>query len=244
MSIAAAPLPRLLVVEDDPELLSLVQFALEDSGYNITLATSLPQCRQMVEEQLFHLVITDLFRDSQQRSPLASIQPLIEQAAPTPIGVITGWQVPGDDPALSSLAFLLHKPFDLEGLLGKVDAALHPVIRSVRQSKLVEEFFLALNARDWPRLARLCLPEMLVAPPRVDASLGVGLSSYRAYLEERLSRLPGFTVGEAKMFSLQEGISARYLARWQGNDGSAHRAAGALHFRFRRGRIAEIEGVF
>lgn len=228
MSNATASPPQLLVVEDDPEILTLVRHILQDGGYGVTSTTSLAGCQSLVEQRLFHFILTDLFYHSGQRSPLQSIQPLIEQATPIPIGVMTAWPVPEDDPAIAHLAFLLHKPFELEDLLGKVDAELHPTIRSARQNALVEEFFQALNARDWPRLTRLCMPDLRVAPRAAGLSHSVGLPGYLQHLERRWSLLPDYTVEEARIFPRQEGAAARYLARWQGSDGIEHRAAGSM----------------
>lgn len=244
MSNAAASPPHLLVVEDDPEVLTLVRYILEDSGYGVTSVTSLPESQKALEKHLFHFILTDLFRQPEQHNPLQSIQPLIDQATPIPIGVITAWQVPEDDPALANLAFLLHKPFELEDLLGKVDAALHPTIRSVRQIALAEEFFHALNARDWPRLGRLCTPDIQAAPSVAVSGIRVGLPSYLTYLEQRWSLLPDNTIEEIHLFPRQDGVAARYLIHWQSSNGRKHRAAGSIRFRFHHGRISHIDGAF
>lgn len=153
---ALASAPRLLVVDDDTELLTLVSMTLKEEGYDVTPAASLPGSLRALEDHLFQLVLTDLFREPGQRHPLQSIQPLLEHAAPIPVGVMTAWQIAEEDLDLGDLAFLLEKPFDIDDLLGKVEAELHPSIRSLRQHTLVEQFFQAINARDWPRLARLC----------------------------------------------------------------------------------------
>ncbi len=244
MSIAPASPPHLLVVEDDPELLGLIHTMLADEGYGVTPAASLPESLRALQEHLFQFVLTDLFYQPEQRNPLQSIQPLIEQAMPTPIGVMTAWPIPEEKIAEADIAFLLRKPFDLDDLLGKVDAQLHPTIRSIRQSTLVEEFFLALNTHDWPRLTRLCTPDITVAPPIAVSGTRIGLPSYLRYLERRLSLLPGFTIEEAQVFPRLDGVAARYLAGWQRRDGIKHRAAGSMRFRFRSGRIAQIEGAF
>lgn len=237
-----ASAPRLLVVDDDTDLLDLVSTMLEEGGYAVTSASSLRGSLRTLEDHLFQLVLTDLFREPGQHHPLQSIQPLLEQAAPIPIGVMTGWQVAEDDPDLADLAFLLQKPFDLDDLLGQVDAVLHPTIRSLRQLTLVEQFFHALNARDWSRLARLCTPEVKGAPAGDVTSVRLGLPSYLAYLEQRLSWLPDYTLEEVQVFPRQDGVATRYLARWHNRDGCPHQASGAMRFRFRHGHIAQIDG--
>ena len=238
---AHASAPRLLVVDDDATQLSLVQAVLEEEGYAVTPATSLSTSLRALEEHLFHLVLTDLFAAHSQ-APLQSIHPLIEQAAPTPVGVMTAWRVPEAAVTQADLAFVLQKPFDLVDLLGQVDAVLHPTIKSLRQLTLVEQFFNALNARDWPRLARLCAPDVKMSPAGNVASVRLGLPGYLAYLEQRLRRLPDYTLEEVQVFPRQDGVATRYLARWHSRDGCQHRASGAMRFRFRQGRIAQIDG--
>lgn len=244
MSMAVASSPHLLVVEDDPDLLGLIHTMLEGEGYSVTAAASLPESLAALEEHLFQFVLTDLFREPEQRHPLQSIQPLIEQATPTPVGVMTAWRVPEDDVTQANLAFVLPKPFELDDLLGQLDAHLHPTISSIRQTQMVEQFYLALNAHDWQRLTRLCAQNVKVITPVVVSGSRVGLRSYLATLERRFNALPGYTIEEARIFPRQDGAAARYLARWQGSDGKEHRAAGAMRFRFQHGRIAQIEGAF
>ena len=243
-----APAPRLLVVEDDSELLALIGETLKEGGYDVTPAASLPDSLRALENHLFQLVLTDLFRQAWQSHPLQSIQPLLKRAAPIPVGVMTAWQVAEDDPDLADLAFLLHKPFDLDDLLGKVDAELHPTIRSIRQHTLVEQFFAALNARDWQLLARLCTPDVTVTPVSAPAvaifGARQGLPSFQAAMEQRFRLLPGYSIEGVHMFPRTMGVAARYVARWQDSFGAEHRAAGSIYFRFQHGRIAQIEGAF
>ena len=246
MSAAVASTPQLLVVEDDLELLELVGGFLQGEGYAVTPTNSLDTSMEALEDRLFHLVLTDLFRAPGQSQLLQSIQPLIQQAAPIPVGVITAWRVPEEDVARSNLAFVLPKPFELDDLLGKIDAQLHPTISSLRQTQLVEEFFHALNTRDWQRLARICIPQvrltLLNAPAVAAAGVG-GLLSLQALLERRVRALPGYTIEEVRVFPRQIAVSARYIVRWQGREGIVHRTAGAMHFQFQRGRIAQIDGA-
>lgn len=239
--------PRLLVVEDDTELLEIVQDALEEEGYGVTPATSLPHSLSALEEQLFHFVLTDLFSESRQ-APFQSIQSLLVSAAPIPVGVMTAWPVPVEAALQTDLAFLLRKPFDLDDLLRRVHAHVHPRVSRPRQHQLVEAFFAALNVRDWKRLARLCTPDVsvgsLAAPPVARSAPRSGLLSMRGTWEERFHRLPGYTIEGVHVYRRPLGVAARYMARWQGSDGIPHRAAGSLHFRFQGERIAQIDGAF
>ncbi len=237
MSIIPASSPHLLVVEDDRDILHFLQEALEEEGYGVTPAASLPDSLRALEEQLFHLVLTDLFSQD-GHSPFESIQPLLTEAAPIPVGIMTGWKIPDDIVAQENLAFLLKKPFDLDDLLRALDAGVHPRLSNLRQEELVEQFFLAVNAHDWRRLTRLCTPEVVVASPVSFSSTSLQLPGYLERLEERVSLLPGYTIEESRVFARWEGVAARYIVRWQSSDGIIHRAAGSMHFFFRSARWA------
>lgn len=247
MSCAAVAHPHLLVVEDDPEILSLVQGTLEAEGCAVTPATSLPASLALLKEQLFHLIVTDLFRE-QGREPLLSIHPLLAEAAPTPVGVITGWQVSEEAASQASLSFLLYKPFDLDDLVQAVQHELSANLSRQRQTQLVEQFFVALGAGDWQRLAQFCTPDLIVLPlfaPTI-ASLGArrGLLSYLAFLEQRFRALPGYSIEEVLLFARPLGLAARFTACWQSHNGKLHRAVGSMRFRFEGERIAQIEAAF
>ena len=246
MSMAVASPPHLLVVEDDHEILDVVQGVLHEEGYAVTPATSLPASLVALEEHLFHLVLTDLFLQPPQSHPFKSIQPLLTEAAPIPVGVMTAWRVSEDDTAQANLAFLLRKPFELDDLLRHLDANLHPSVSSARQHQMVEQFFLALNAHDWQRLARLCISQVRMVPLHAPALAPArsGLLSLQTTLEQRVRALPGYTIEGVQVFPRPIGVSARYIVRWQGRDGIVHRTAGAMHFRFQHGRIAQIDGAF
>ena len=92
MLLPADARPRLLVVEDDPDLLTIVQDALEQEDYAVTLATSLPASLALLDEQLYHHILTDLFA-AEGNDPFQTIRPFVAQATPIPLGLVTGWQV-------------------------------------------------------------------------------------------------------------------------------------------------------
>ena len=240
---ALAALPRVLVVENDAELLSTVQEFLEQDGYDVTPAASLSDSLAALEEQWFQFVLTDLFYRP-GRPLLHSIHPLVAQAAPIPVGVMTAWLIPEEDLVREDLAFLVPMPFDLDDLRGHLDAEFHPTIRSIRQTQLVEQFYVDLNARDWRQLTRLCAPNLRVTTPMVVSYASIGLRNYLAILERRCSLFPGYTMEAVQVFPRQDGAAARYLARWQDSDGKEQRAAGSMRFHFQHGRIVQIDGAF
>jgi CheY-like chemotaxis protein/predicted ester cyclase len=244
MGCAAVARPQLLVIEDDPDILSLVRGTLEAEGCAVTPAASLPASLALLKEQLFHLIVTDLFRE-QEHDPLLSIHALLAEAAPTPVGVITGWQVSEEAANQAGLSFLLYKPFDLDDLVQAVQHELSSILSQRRQTQLVEQFFVALGTGDWQRLAQFCTPDLIVlslsTPAMASLSQRRGLSSYLAFLEQRFRALPGYAIEEVLVFARPLGLAARYTVCWQSRNGLPHRAVGSMRFRFEGERIAQIE---
>ncbi|SRR5579883_106523 len=245
MSLPLVSRPHLLVAEDNPEILELVQTVLAEEGYGIATADSLATSLALLEEQLFHFVLTDLFPEGTQ-DPLQSIQPLLARAAPTPVGLMTGWPVTPEAAEQAGLAWLLIKPFDFDRLVKAVETTLQPPFTpGQHQTAIIERFFAAINARNWDELERLCTPGVVFVPLAA-VSVPPSKSPYRldAYLvalESRVLALPGFFVEEVAVFVRPSGLVARYTARWQNSDGILHRVAGAMRFRFEGERIVQLD---
>lgn len=236
------------MVDDDPDILEITQEALDDARYEVTSVASLPASLTLLEERLYHLVLTDLFY-RQGQSPLDSIDHLLAQAAPTPVGVMTAWQVSGDAAQQAGYACLLHKPFELETLLRAVQDGLRPRLTGKQQQvQVVQAFFVALNDRDWKRIARLCTPDFTMSPFAAPAvSLPHprgGLFVLREALERRSLALPGYTIEDTCIYNRPLGVAVRYLGRWQSSDGIVHRVAGSMHLHFQGDRIARIKAAF
>jgi CheY-like chemotaxis protein len=238
---------RLLLVEDDADIILPVQLVLEEEGYVVTTAESLPASLARIEEQVYHLVLTDLFSPV-GHDPLQSIRPLLMQAAPTPVAVMTAWQLSREAATQAGVAWMLRKPFDLDDLLGAVQRELRPRRSHALQAHVVEQFFAAISERDWHQVARLCTPQVSarsLSAPAVSVSEATGgLQAYRAFMERRFAALPGYRIDEVRVYRRPVGVAARYLVRWQDRDGVTHRLAGAMHFRFEGERIAQFEGAF
>jgi CheY-like chemotaxis protein len=167
MVVSQAFPPRVLVSDDTPDLLALVEAILSENGYAVTASGSLPTALALVEEQLFHFILTDLYAQS-GLSPFQGIAPLIAQAQPTPIAVMTAWPLSYADVTQAGASYLLSKPFGMADLLQAVEqgvqSSLHKPEQEV-QRQVVEQFFHAWTAQDWAQLARLCTLSVRFLPP-------------------------------------------------------------------------------
>jgi len=115
--------PRVLVVEDEPEMLRLVQAALEEAGMQVTGAAREGEALKRLREGRYDVVVTDLYVTRGQEE-LESIAALLREAGATPVGVMSGWPVEEEVARAAGVAFVLRKPFALEELVRAVEAAL------------------------------------------------------------------------------------------------------------------------
>lgn len=115
--------PRLLVVEHDTGIQDLLATFLTSEGYDVSLAASPDEARTLLDEESFQLVLTDLFSNNPS-DRFDSIEPLRASAHPTPVGVITGWNVEENEIAQHEFAFLIRKPFDVDDLSASITACV------------------------------------------------------------------------------------------------------------------------
>ena len=116
--------PRILLVEDDAELRTLVEGRLRESGYNIRTASTGPEALERVEEQVPNLVLLDVMlpemdglevcRRLRAQHPLLYI--IMLTARTDELDRVVGLEVGADD--------YVTKPFSLQELVARVRAAL------------------------------------------------------------------------------------------------------------------------
>ena len=244
MTPRATP-PHLLVAEHDADILSLLADLLHQEGYLTRCVTSLADALALVDEQVFHLVLTDLFAAPPQ--PLFSaVEHLQQRCFPTPVGILTGWGALTAEAQRLGFAFLLQKPFELEQALIEIAACLHSPLtpKQEDQAQVIHRFFEVFNARAWNRMPDLCDPD-LIYPPHTSLAWGapqqlIGLDAYLAQVARTLPRFPDFHFEEATIFGCPEGLAARATTCWTAPDGSPKRHSGGVLFHFAGKRIRQM----
>jgi len=113
---------RILVVDDEPDVVSFLARLLGDQGYTVTTASSAVDALALCEQQQPHLILldlpmpyesgTDLFRKLHDRKDLQKI----------PVIVVSG--LAGRKLAVSRAVPVIDKPIDEERLLAEVKRAL------------------------------------------------------------------------------------------------------------------------
>jgi len=236
---------RLLVVEDDEDTVAALRFALADEGYDITVAPSLDEALALVDAQAFRLILTDLF-GHRGRDALGSVAGLRERASPTPVGIMTGWDVSAEEATRAGFAFLIPKPFDLEDLVARLAACLGERLRpdATEPVRVVYRYFAALTAHDWDALARLCAEDVTYVLPGDLPYAGTvtGRAAFRAHAQEVFAQFPDARFEEVSVYALPHGLAARFKSSWRTPQDEGGRAsiAGAAVFRFAGDLISRI----
>jgi two-component system response regulator GlrR len=110
---------KLLLVENEPDLLEVMVELLEADGFVAVTTDSVPAALRALEEGQFSLVLTD-FQLGGQQAPWQELQRIRDAAQPAPVGIVTGAAIDPAEAQRRGFAFALQKPFDWEVLLSHV----------------------------------------------------------------------------------------------------------------------------
>ena len=119
---------RILVVEDDPELIELLKFNLSKAGFQVGVATDGAKALQQVRTHPPDLVLLDLMLpeldglavcEILRRDPATrSLPVIILTAVSSQLGRVAGMGAGAND--------YITKPFGLKDLLERIQTVLHP----------------------------------------------------------------------------------------------------------------------
>ena len=127
----SAPMQRVLIVDDEPDILELLELALLRMGLEVMRAAGVAAAMQQLEQEKFSLCLTDM--RMQDGSGLDIVYHITERNLDVPVAVITAHgNLENAVAALKAGAFdYLSKPVSLEQLRALVNSALRlPTCRS------------------------------------------------------------------------------------------------------------------
>jgi CheY-like chemotaxis protein/ketosteroid isomerase-like protein len=234
---------RILVVEDDADIADSLSMALTSEEYEVSLASGPSQAVQLIEENTYDLILSDLF-GSQPGRVLDSIEVMRERAHPTPVGILTGWTIDPEEAEQVGFSFVMRKPFDLDDLISRVAAAIHiPLsVEQQAQAETVHAYFARLSARDWDGFAALCTEDIVYVLPGSSPFAGTieGRAAFREYTGQTFAQFPDTLFQDIRIYSTPHGLATRYKGNWRQPDGAPASMTGALIFQFRGRLIARI----
>ena len=116
---------RVLVVDDEPEILGILREALERSGHAVETASSGTDGIARFRAGRFDAVLTDLGMTDVSGWEVASV---VRQEGPrgTVLGLVTGWGATISEEMVSAhgVDFVIGKPFDVEEMISRVNRAI------------------------------------------------------------------------------------------------------------------------
>ena len=242
--LAAPPPPRILVVEHDPSLSDLLVATLRLGHYTPDVASSLEEAHDKVDQELYDLVLTDMFSPFPPR--LEAIKPLQHRCFPTTIGIVSGWRVGQAEAERAGFAFVVEKPFELDALLDQIATHLLPALSPLQQEQAegITACLAAFNARRWKELRGLWTPEVAYLPLTrslfTPARALFGQEAVLSHVQQALLVLPAFRICHRMVVPHQGEAMIRFRGSWQGPSGQRQQIAGSALFRFRGERISQI----
>ncbi|MGZ3714553.1 MAG: nuclear transport factor 2 family protein [Ktedonobacterales bacterium] len=235
---------RILLVVADMLLRETLADILREEGYVVGHATSLAQATWLLGEETFGLVLTELL-DVRPSDPLRASSELVQEASPTPVGIVTGWNVTDEATRNAGFAFCLLMPFELETLLAHVAGAMRTEMtpEQEQQAEVARSYLTALSEGRLDDALALCIETIRYHLPN-NAPPASGQihdkASLRAYAVDALSRFPGARFEDVNIYALPGRLAARYTLSWYPTPERARAVSGALVFRFEGERIAEV----
>jgi len=248
--------PRLLVVDDDIDLRGVLQDYLTEEGYVVDVAASQNEALALIDTRQYHLIITDLLAHSAV-APLSSALAILDQARPTPVVALTGWNISEEEVADTGLLLLIRKPFDLGELQKLLEGCLAITLSAEqrRQEAIARQFCEQLVAGDVASALSLCTDDLRVYPsgaskvahgshgshgPATEPILG--RAANRAYLRDLAAAYPQARLEAYVAFPQPKGLAMRYVLSWQAPEAPAVRRqmSGAVLMTFRGARISQV----
>jgi len=115
MSLKEKPNPTILIVDDDPNILELLQESLEDLSFKVVKATQGIEALKVVRTQNVDCLITDISMPEMDGPEL--IRTLHNEGRHIPFFLITAYQdYPRENLNLYKPRAIIFKPFDFEEL--------------------------------------------------------------------------------------------------------------------------------
>lgn len=235
---------RILLVVADELLRETLSDILCDEGYAVVQATSLAQASSIVGEETFGLILMELL-DVRHGAPLRASSELVRDASPTPVGMVTGWNVEDEAARNAGFAFCLLMPFELDTLLAQVASALHADLTSEqeRQAEVARSSLTALSAGRLDDALAHCTETIRYHLPNYAPAVSGQIHDkalLRAFAVDALSRYPGARLEDINIYALPGRLAARFTLRWHTTPECETSASRAVVFRFEGDRIAEV----
>jgi DNA-binding response OmpR family regulator len=115
-------MPRVLIVDDDEDLLEMVSMILSRSGVEVHTAAKATNFHEMISKIGPDLILMDIYMDGLDGRELCREMKLLDQFAKIPVILYSAGIIPADTITTSLADEFMLKPFDNAQLLKKINA--------------------------------------------------------------------------------------------------------------------------
>lgn len=117
---------RILLVEDDPSLRTIIGEALSDDGYQVAIADNGAAALELARRSAPDLVILDLMMPRMGGEEFFAALREVPELVSVPIIIVSAARATSEVGARLGAVAALHKPFDLYELIERVEDLLGP----------------------------------------------------------------------------------------------------------------------
>jgi DNA-binding response OmpR family regulator len=115
---------RILIVEDDPDIVEVLQVMLEDSGYQVETSYRGDEVESLDENHLPDLIVLDVLIYGKDGRELATKLKSQQYTQHIPILMISAHPLAEGDARAMGVEDFLAKPFEMDDFLAKVEQCL------------------------------------------------------------------------------------------------------------------------
>jgi len=116
---------KILVLDDDPDIGTMVKMMLEYKGYSVTVSDRAEQANEILRTDEVDLIIMDMLLSGVNGTDLCSELKKDSSLAHTPVIMISAHPNAKEICLQAGADEFISKPFDMQDILSKIDHLIH-----------------------------------------------------------------------------------------------------------------------
>lgn len=235
---------RLLIIEDDADSRDMLALLLESGGYEVTTVDSETAATRMLRFSGYDLVIADLMLDRMRVEECWDyVARIVDLARPTPVGVLTGWNVPHDAAIARGLAFVLKKPCTRDVLFAQLATTLELPSLSPAAMERARDYFRCIERGTYDQFRSFLAADFVYRLPGADSQFANEVRGLEDFISFTARTFQAFEEPRFDLKSIRplpHGALVEYVGSWR--EGTNRRAMpGAVMFELGDGQIQRAE---
>jgi len=116
---------KILVLDDDPDIGTMIKMMLEYKGYSVTVSDRAEQANEILRTDAVDLIIMDMLLSGVNGTDLCSELKKDSSLARTPVIMISAHPNAKEICLQAGADEFISKPFDMQDILSKIDHLIH-----------------------------------------------------------------------------------------------------------------------